>query len=369
VAELTIGDRIMTATTKLLNVTAYPLGVAGLAVILPVVWTARLYKKLTMEPMDMTDKVVLVAGASSGIGEHMAYEYARLGAKVGLIARRGEKLEEVAEEARLMGAPKAVVIEQDLGTEEGCKAAVEDAIKHFKTLDVLVLNAGLFHSYLFADATETKRFDAIMDVNFWGYVYMTYYALEHLQRSNGQIVVNSSVSSIVPQPRNSIYNASKAAVTNFFHTLRIELGDSVPITIFSPGVTKSELSDGKLAQGEGKVPEAGKARDLRNEQLGLYPMVPTAVLAREAVKAARYKKHDITLPVWYNMLGVYRALAPEVLDYGLRFWIVRDPPMAKRVIDTLHIEVGQPTEEQYEKGGIPTGKKTGEKREKAGSRR
>jgi hypothetical protein len=66
VAEPTIGDRVMTATTKLLNVTAYPLGVAGLAVILPVVWTARLYKKLTMEPMDMTDKVVLVAGASSG---------------------------------------------------------------------------------------------------------------------------------------------------------------------------------------------------------------------------------------------------------------------------------------------------------------
>jgi short-subunit dehydrogenase len=69
--------------------------------------------------------------------------------------------------------------------------------------------------------------------------------------------------------------ASKAAVTNFFHTLRIELGDSVPITIFSPGVTKSELSDGKLAQGEGKVPEAGKARDLRNVRaLGRILTVP-----------------------------------------------------------------------------------------------
>ncbi|GAQ91438.1 short chain dehydrogenase reductase [Klebsormidium nitens] len=365
----------MAATTKLLNVTAYPLGIAGLVVVLPAVWGVRLYKALTMEPLDMKDKVVVVTGASSGIGEHMAYEYARLGARLGLVARRGEKLEEVAEEARLMGAPDVLVIEQDLGTEEGCKAAVDAALAHFKKIDTLALNAGMFHAYLFTDATDTKRFDSIMDVNFWGYVYMTYHALEHLQKNRGQIVVNSSVSSIVPQPRNSIYNASKAAVTNFFHTLRIELGDSVPITIFSPGVTKSELSDGKMSQAEGKVPGPEKARDLRNEQLGLYPIVPTAMMARDAVKAARYKKHDIILPVWYNMLGVYRALAPEVLDVGLRLWIVQDPPMAKRVIDTFNIKVGQPTKDQYEAGGFPKADKSEEdkseekQREKAGSRR
>lgn len=98
-------------------------------------------------------------------------------------------------------------------------------------------------------------------------------------------------------------------------------------------------------------------------------------MARDAVKAARYKKHDIILPVWYNMLGVYRALAPEALDAGLRWYLVRDPPLAKRVIDTFDIKVGQPTKDQYEAGGFPKKQKNEEdkseekQREKAGSRR
>lgn len=100
------------------------------------------------------------------------------------------------------------------------------------------------------------------DTDFWGSVYTTRYAVSHLRNSRGKIVAISSVAAWLPQPRQSIYNASKAAVKSFFETLRVELGSDVGITIVTPGFIESEILQGKFVTHDGQLHVDKDARDV-----------------------------------------------------------------------------------------------------------
>ena len=95
---------------------------------------------------DFKDRIILITGASSGIGAATAVHFATKGAKLSLVARNATKLEEVAEQCRQSGSAEVLVISQDLSTQEGCDSAMEETVKHFKALDVLVNNAGMMHT-------------------------------------------------------------------------------------------------------------------------------------------------------------------------------------------------------------------------------
>ena len=133
----------------------------------------------------LKNKVVIITGASSGIGEAMAREYAKMGAKVVLGARREEELRRIAEEIRSRGGWVAYT-PCDVVNEADCKALIECAVDNFGGIDVMICNAGLSMRALFDDC-DLKVLHRLMDVNFWGTVNCTKYALPWLHRSASEI--------------------------------------------------------------------------------------------------------------------------------------------------------------------------------------
>uniref|UniRef100_A0ACD5ZB81 Uncharacterized protein n=1 Tax=Avena sativa TaxID=4498 RepID=A0ACD5ZB81_AVESA len=141
----------------------------------------------------------------------------------------------------------------------------------------------------------------MMDVNFWGSIYPTYYALPHLKASRGKLVVCSSVAGTVASSRMSLYNATKAAQIRFYETLRSELGSDVGVTILTPGYVVSEITQGKAIQKDGELAVNEETRDVRSRT------GPVETLCEIALDNIR--KGDR-----YRPLKLIACLAPEVLQ-------------------------------------------------------
>ena len=182
----------------------------------------------------------MITGASSGIGEAMAREYAKMGAKVVMAARRSEELERIAADIRNAGGSVAFAA-CDVTKEEECKHLMEVAVEAFGGIDVLICNAGLSMRALFDDC-DLKVLHRLMDVNFWGTVNCTKYALKWLQQSKGSLVGISSVAGIHGLPGRTGYSASKYAMTGFLDTIRIEnLKKGLHVMTACPGFTASNV--------------------------------------------------------------------------------------------------------------------------------
>ena len=188
----------------------------------------------------LKDKVIVITGASSGIGEAMAKEYAKAGAKVVLGARRQEELKRVADDITARGGKVAYSV-CDVTKEEDCRQLMECAIQNFQRIDILICNAGLSMRALFDDC-DLKVLHRLMDVNFWGTVNCTKYALKHLQESQGSLVGISSVAGIHGLPGRTGYSASKYAMTGFLDTIRVEnLKKGLHVMTACPGFTASNV--------------------------------------------------------------------------------------------------------------------------------
>ena len=186
------------------------------------------------------DKVIVVTGASSGIGEAMAREYAKMGAKVVMCARREDELKRIAQEIESTGG-KVAYCACDVVKEEECKHLMDVAVEKFGGIDILICNAGLSMRALF-DECDLKVLHRLMDVNFWGTVNCTKYALPWIQKSKGSIVGISSVAGIHGLPGRTGYSASKYAMTGFLDTIRVEnLKKGVHVMTACPGFTASNV--------------------------------------------------------------------------------------------------------------------------------
>lgn len=188
----------------------------------------------------LKDKVVVITGASSGIGEAMAREYAAQGAKVVLGARSLQKLQLIAGDIRSQGG-QAAYCAADVTVVDQCKALIDTAVREFGGVDVLICNAGLSMRAVFDDV-DLAVLHRLMDVNFWGTVNCCKAALPYLQASRGSIVGISSVAGLHGLPGRTGYSASKYAMTGFLETLRIEnLKKGLHVMIACPGFTASNV--------------------------------------------------------------------------------------------------------------------------------
>ena len=206
-----------------------------------------------MDMKTLKDKVIVITGASSGIGEAMAREYAAQGARVVLGARSVQKLQLVAGGIRTHGG-QAAYCGVDVTKPEECRELIETAVREFGRIDVLICNAGISMRALFDDV-DLEVLHRLMDVNFWGTVNCCKYALPYLQQSKGSIVGISSVAGLHGLPGRTGYSASKYAMTGFLETLRIEnLKKGLHVMIACPGFTASNVrfsaltADGQVAR-------------------------------------------------------------------------------------------------------------------------
>ncbi|XP_066338109.1 11-beta-hydroxysteroid dehydrogenase A-like isoform X1 [Miscanthus floridulus] len=251
--------------------------------------------------------------------QHLVYEYARHGACVAVVARTEIALRAVAKAARDLGAPDVLVVPADITKVDDAKRAVEETVAHFGKLNHLVANAGIWSSCFFEEITNITAFHNVIDLNFWGAVYPTYFALPYLKASRGNIVVTASVAGRVPTARMSFYNASKGAVIRFYETLRAELGSHVRVTILMPGYVVSNLTKGKGLQKDGHVGIDEEARDIN---VGPMPVGKTESLAEVVVASVRRGDYYVTWPGWYWPFHMVMCAAPELLDWFSRAFYV-----------------------------------------------
>ena len=164
---------------------------------------------------ELHENVIIITGASSGIGRELALQLADQGAWLALAARNTERLEEVAAHCR-QRAGRALVVATDVAEQAQCEALAARTVAEYGHVDTLINNAGISMQALFDEIQDLAPFEQIIRVNLFGSMYCTYHALPHLKKSAGRIVGVSSIAGKAGVPTRSVYAASKHAMAGFF---------------------------------------------------------------------------------------------------------------------------------------------------------
>jgi len=228
------------------------------------------------------DKVVLITGASTGIGAEVARTLAARGAKVAIAARRQDKLDAVRAEIAAQGGDIRVYV-MDVTDKHQVKAVVETVVQDFGRLDVIINNAGIMPIRPMSEV-NTDEWDAMIDVNIKGTLYGIAAALPlFLAQQSGHIINLSSVAGIkVFAPGGTVYSGTKFAVSAISEGLRMEVGSAVRVTSIEPGAVESDL----------KLGTTGTARDTVH---GFYEQaIPASSVAR-AIAFAIEQPNDVDI--------------------------------------------------------------------------
>ncbi|QJR09728.1 3-phenylpropionate-dihydrodiol/cinnamic acid-dihydrodiol dehydrogenase [Usitatibacter rugosus] len=262
----------------------------------------------------MKDDVVVITGASKGIGAELAEQLAARGASLSLAARNNEELEAIAVRCRAKGA-KVIAVKADVGVEADCKAMVDATIAAFGRIDTLVNNAGATMWARFEDIGDMSILQRIMQVNYMGAVYCTHYALPHLKASKGRLVGVSSLAGRTGVPTRTGYAASKHAMTGFFDSLRIELdGSGVTVTMIYPGFVSTGIRENASGP-DGKPIAVSPVKE--GEVMGVEEC------ARIIVEAMQTRKREVIMTA-RGKIGLWlKLVAPGMIDR-----------IAKRAIET-----------------------------------
>uniref|UniRef100_A0A8C0GAE3 Hydroxysteroid 11-beta-dehydrogenase 1-like protein n=1 Tax=Chelonoidis abingdonii TaxID=106734 RepID=A0A8C0GAE3_CHEAB len=198
----------------------------------------------TFNPGSISGARVLLTGASTGIGEQMAYHYSRFGAEIVLTARRGTLLQKVMEKCLQLGAKKVFYIQADMSSPQAPEEVMHFALQKLVGLDHLVLNhiGGTPFRMWDGDVEHTRW---LMQVNFLSYVALASAALPILAESKGSLIVVSSLTGKISTPFTTSYSATKFALDGFFSSLRHELAmqkQDVCITLCILGLIDTEMA-------------------------------------------------------------------------------------------------------------------------------
>jgi len=258
-----------------------------------------------MERLPFTDNVVIVTGASAGIGHQLALKLATQGARLVLAARTVDKLEEVAKQCRQCGA-HALVIPTDVAQQQQCKTLIEKTVREYGSIDTLINNAGISMWARFEEIDDLSLLEDIMKVNYFGSVYCTYYALPYLKKSLGRIVGIASLTGKAGVPTRTGYAASKHAMAGFFDSLRIELADhGISVTMIYPGFVATEVR--KRAYGADGKP-------LEGSPLNETEVMTAESCARLILKAVAKRKRELVM-TRRGRIGLWlKLIAPRLVD-------------------------------------------------------
>ena len=259
--------------------------------------------------MKISNRTVWITGASSGIGEALAYTLSDRGARLVLSARRMEELERVR--SACTDPDRHIVTPLDLSDAATLRAAVEDVRDRAGLVDIMIHNGGISQRSL-ATNTDLSVDRRIMEVNYFGAVTLTKLVLPAmLERGQGHFVVISSVVGTFGTPKRSAYAASKHALHGFFDSLRAEVhDDGLRVTLVCPGFVKTNVAhnaltdDGTpLSENRDEVKEVG---------------IPPAKCARQIARAIERENDEVTIGGWETM-GVYaKRFVPSLFNAAIR---------------------------------------------------
>ncbi len=255
------------------------------------------------------DKVVWITGASSGIGEAIAHECAKAGAKLILSARRKTELDKVKKQCGLADND-VLVLPLDLAKHDEMEDKVNEALAHFNKIDILINNGGISQRSLIVD-TNMDVYKRLMDINYLGTVALTKALLPHfIQQKSGHFSVVTSLMGKFSSPLRSGYCGAKHALHGFFDALRMEHhDDNVKVTIVCPGYIRTDISKNALV-GD------GSAQNTMDNATG-KGMTPERC-AQHILNAIKRDKYEVTI-------GGTETLAVKVKRFfpGLLHNIVR----------------------------------------------
>lgn len=252
----------------------------------------------------MKDKVVIITGGSSGIGKACAEVFGSNGAKVVITGRNRVNLDETTLMLESKGIP-VLAIQADSAKEEDNEMLVNETVKVYGRIDVLINNAGISMRALFADA-DLSVLKKVMDINFYGTVYATKYALPEIIKNRGSVVGVSSIAGSIGLPGRTGYSASKFAMNGFLEALRIELmNKNVHVLVACPGFTTSNIRNTSLSKdgtiiGESSMDE-GKMMSAEEVALSIY-------------KAVEQRKRDLVLTTQGKSTILLKKFFPGLVD-------------------------------------------------------
>lgn len=252
--------------------------------------------------------VALVTGASSGIGRALALEYARRGFDVVPLARRKDRLEEVARDVAAAGA-LALPLACDVSVDGEIDAAVKEALERFGRLDVAIANAGISITKTF-DQSSIDDYRRVFETNFFGVLRTAHAAREALGAARGRFAVVGSVSGYLSIPTLSAYNASKHAARALVETLRHEWrAAGISVTHIAPGFIESELR---------RLDNAGALVETRKDPIPRWLVMPTDKAARTIVSGVAARRAEVVV-TGHGKAAVFLARhTPWLVSAGIR---------------------------------------------------
>jgi len=255
------------------------------------------------------ENVVIITGASLGIGRELALQLSDQGAWLALAARNAEKLEEVAKDCLQRGG-RAITIPTDVANQPQCQNLIEATIAAYGRIDTLINNAGIGHAARFDKLKDLTVYQKVFQVNFFGSVYCTHYALPYLKKSGGRLVGVSSLRGRFPSGTADGYGESKHAMAGFFDSLRIELTESgVSVTMIYPGWVDTGISSRAFK------PDGTLTGKISKHEIGA---MPAEVCVRIIIRAIERRKREAVM-TFQGKSGLWlRLIAPGVFDQIVR---------------------------------------------------
>lgn len=263
----------------------------------------------------LRDKIVIVTGASSGIGEACARAFAAQNCKVAIAARQEDKLKTLAGELNATGK-KCIFVKADVSIESDCKNLIDQTVRNFGGVDILINNAGITMRALFEDV-DLDVLKKLMNVNFWGTVYCTKYALPFILKRKGTVAGISSIAGYKGLPGRTGYSASKFAMQGFLESLRIEnLKKELHVLIVCPGYTRSNIRSTALNS---------KGRQQGDTPLDENKLMSPEKVADEIVKAIKKRKRTLLLTSQGKMMVFVNKFFPAFIDRQVYNVVSKEP--------------------------------------------
>jgi NADP-dependent 3-hydroxy acid dehydrogenase YdfG len=250
----------------------------------------------------MQDKVVVITGGTSGIGKALAIASLQAGAKVAVCGRKVDSLRQLEIE---IGSDKLFTYTADVSKEEDCQRFIEQVIARLGKIDVLINNAGISMRALFRDA-DLNVLKQLMDINFWGTVYCTKYALPSILANGGTVVGVSSIAGYRGLPGRTGYSASKFAMQGFLEALRTEnLHTGINVMWVSPGFTASNIRNTALNE---------QGRSQAETPLDEGKLMSAEAVADAILKAINKRKRTLVLTGQGKLTVFLSRMFPGLLD-------------------------------------------------------